>query len=341
MSEFKSGLKLGKEIASGFFGKVFLAEDPAHGTVAVKKLHQYDRETDAHWEIRKETLLDEAQRLVQAEHPNIVRVHQILRHASDDTLHLVMELCRGGSLQEAFDKGPLPLSQVQRVASDTLLGLDALHARQMLHRDIKPGNLLKDQNGLVKIGDFGLVTDDLILGYGSFAGYSNHLAPEVWNGFGTSAKSDVWAVAMTLYRLLHGRRWCLQIPNAAADVQKGDFALHLPWLPHIPDSWRRVLRKAMHDDTNQRYQNATQFLNAISAVDCQPSWDCIVDAGHVSWERKTATRHFKVKWVEHSSRKHEWSATSYPIGAGNKRNLGHAIGSKTDCIRALTKHFSI
>jgi serine/threonine protein kinase len=210
----------------------------------------------------------------------------------------------------------------------------------MLHRDIKPGNLLIDRHGAVKIGDFGLVTDDLILGYGSFAGYSNHLAPEVWNNHLTSQKSDVWAVAMTVYRLLHGRQWCLQTPNTADEVQRGGFAQRIPWLPHVPDSWRRVLRKAMHDDCDQRYQNAAQFLNAISNVKCDPDWNCTVGAGHVAWERKNDTRHFKVSWIEHSPKKHEWSAVSYPIGKGNKRNLGNAIGNKTDCVRGLTKHFA-
>ncbi|SEI03428.1 serine/threonine-protein kinase [Tardiphaga sp. OK245] len=341
MSDFKSGLVLGNEIASGFFGKVFEATDPAHGLVAVKKLHQYDGESDKAWAIRKETLLDEAQRLVLAEHANIVRVHQIVRHASDDTLYLVMEFCHGGSLQQAFETGPLSLHTARKVSSETLLGLGALHARDMLHRDIKPGNLLLDKHGAVKIGDFGLVTDDLILGYGSYAGYLNHLAPEVFENKITSMKSDVWAVAMTIYRLLHGRQWCLSnMGNTAEDVKRGGYAQRLNWLPHIPDSWRRVLRKAMHDDTTQRYQNAEQFLNAISSLECDPDWQCVVGAGHTSWERKSANRHFKVKWTEHSSKKHEWSATSYPLADGNKRNLGAAIGSKSDCLRALTNFFA-
>jgi serine/threonine protein kinase len=59
----------------------------------------------------------------------------------------------------------------------------------MLHRDIKPGNLLRSLSGVTKIGDFGLVTDDIILGYGSIAGYQDHLAPEVWN-MGTARASS-------------------------------------------------------------------------------------------------------------------------------------------------------
>ena len=85
---------------------------------------------------------------------------------------------------------------VRKAGTEVLMGLAALHARQMLHRDIKPGNILIDTAGVALIGDFGLVTDDLLLGYGSQAGYGDHIAYEVWQGKGTSAKSDIWALGI-------------------------------------------------------------------------------------------------------------------------------------------------
>jgi eukaryotic-like serine/threonine-protein kinase len=339
MTDFKSGLILGAEISSGYFGKVFNAHDPMRGDVAVKVLHQRADEPDAAWLVRKETLLNEGQFLIQAEHQNVVRVHHLVRHPSDDTLHLVMDLCRG-SLLDSFVKGPMTFIDVRTAATDTALGLHALHARGMLHRDIKPGNLLIGANGSIKIGDFGLVTDDLVLGYGSIAGYNDHLAPEVFAGSGTSEKTDIWALGMTIYRILHGRQWYLQLPPPMEEVKKGGFASRLPWLPHVPDSWRRLIRKAMHDDTSQRYQNALQFLDALSTVTCDPCWDCTVAAGKITWARSSANRTFKVAWTEHSSRKHEWSASSFPIGDGRKRLLGAAVGSKADCLRALTRFFA-
>ena len=107
-----------------------------------------------------------------------MRVHYLVEEENGEAVHLVMEYCSGGSLQAAFDKGPMRLADVLRVITDVTLGLQALHGRGMLHRDIKPGNLLLGERDVGKLGDFGLVTDKLIFGYASHAGYSDHLAYE-------------------------------------------------------------------------------------------------------------------------------------------------------------------
>jgi serine/threonine-protein kinase len=191
MSGFKSNLKLGAKIANGHFGDVHLGKDDVHGDVAVKVLRQQPGEAIADWLQRKASLLQEGQHLSQASHQNVVRVHHLLESDTDDAILLVMAHCPGGSLQPAFDAGPMTLSNVRRISTDVCLGLSALHARGMLHRDIKPGNILLAAGNVTQLGDFGLVTDKLILGYGSQAGYADHIAMEVWNGSGTSIKSDI------------------------------------------------------------------------------------------------------------------------------------------------------
>jgi eukaryotic-like serine/threonine-protein kinase len=75
-----------------------------------------------------------------------------------------MELCQGGCLQSKFDSGPMLLADVRKYATHITMGLAALHARNMLHRDIKPANILLNKQGIAKLGDFGLVTDNIILG---------------------------------------------------------------------------------------------------------------------------------------------------------------------------------
>jgi len=230
MSGFKSGLALGAEISSGFFGKVFNAHDPVRGNVAVKVLHQYPGEADAAWIVRKETLLDEGQKLIQAEHPNVVRVHHLVKQPTDDTLHLVMDLCKG----------------------------------------LSPRPVRSRANGFPR-GKEGCLGE-------SFLAHAEHGDPK-------------------------------------------QYRLH-------------------HDDTTQRYQNALQFFDALSTLACDPCWNCNVSPGKITWGRSSATRIFKVAWTEHSPKKHEWSANSFPAAAGRKRSLGAAIGSKGDCVRALNKFFS-
>ena len=320
MTNFVADLVLGAAIANGHFGQVLNATDAAHGAVAVKVLRQFTDESNAEWLVRKETLSDEAQRLCLAEHDNVVRVHYIVRHDADDTLHLVMQKC-DDSLLTAFQTGPMTLVAVRKAATETASGLQALHARGMLHRDIKPGNLLL-KDGVTKIGDFGLVTDNLILGYGSAVGYLDHLAPEVHDHGPTSVQSDVWALGMTIYRLLHGEQWYSELPSPTDRIPKGGFASGLPWLPHIPDSWRRVVRKMMHDDSACRYQSAMQLFPAFASLQCEPDWTCVCQPHLVTWTRQTDKRRFSVRWDRAQSKKNHWVAESFPIGNGIKRTFG-------------------
>jgi serine/threonine protein kinase len=323
MTGLKSNLQLGAKIGNGHFGDVHLATDDVHGDVAVKVLRQQPGESAADWLARKAGLLQEGQHLSQATHLNVVRVHHLLESDTDDSILLVMAFCAGGSLQPIFDAGPMLLSEVRRISTDICLGLSALHARGMLHRDIKPGNILLTAQNVAQLGDFGLVTDKLILGYGSQAGYADHIAMEVWHGSGTSIKSDIWALGMTIYRLLHGSQWYSTLTADPRDlIRDGGFATSLPWLPHIPDRWRRMVRKMMHDNTQHRYQSADQVLSALSQLPIDPDWACAVTAHEVRWTRQTATRRIHVIWTQHSKNEHAWRAWSEPLGKGRERKLG-------------------
>src|SRR5690606_29051360 len=115
--------------------------------------------------------------------------------------------CHGGSLEPAYRKGPIDDATVLKIAREVCLGLAALHDRGMVHRDIKPGNILLDRNGVAKVSDFGFVTDEIVEGYAAGAGYLDHLAPEYYSSGVTSTRSDLWALGVTLYRLLHGHAW--------------------------------------------------------------------------------------------------------------------------------------
>ncbi len=194
-----------------------------------------------------------------------------------------MDLCQG-SLEKEYKTGPMPLSRLRRVATDVTHGLQALHARGLLHRDLKPGNLLIGRDGTAKLGDFGFVTDEIAYGYASGAGYVNHLAPEFFDGRITSEKTDIWALGMTFYRLLHGSEWYTQSPAPRQVVPLGGFASKLKWLPHVPKKWRRVLRTMLRDDPKRRYQTATAVFEALSSLSIEPDWKCSVSATEVRLE---------------------------------------------------------
>lgn len=174
-------LQIGKKLGNGHFGEVFLGHDGVHGEVAVKVLSRKPGEDIADWDLRKVEFLAEAKNLSKARHPNVVQVYSIEEVPSGDNIRFCMVYCPKGSLQSAFEAGPMTPLAVRKVAMQVCLGLDNLHGLEMLHRDIKPGNILLNAAGVAQLGDFGLVTDRLILGYGSQAGYSDHIAYEVWS----------------------------------------------------------------------------------------------------------------------------------------------------------------
>lgn len=322
MTGLKSNLQLGPIIGHGHFGEVLLAHDDIHGDVAVKILRQRPAESQVDWKLRRDGLLKEGQQLREAAHPNVVKVHYLVEAETNDAVHLVMEYCQGGSLQSVFERGPMSLADVLKASTEVAMGLQALHLKGMLHRDIKPGNLLQDGNGTTKLGDFGLVTDNLLLGYGSQAGYTDHIAYEVWKASGTSVRSDIWALGATMFRLLHGAEWYSRSPAPRYIIANGGFADSLNWLPHIPARWRRVIRKMLHDDPKSRYQHVGQVISALATLDVEPRWTCKVTSSKVSWQRRGGGRRVRVSWTRLSQRRYEWAAWSEPLGKGRTRHLG-------------------
>ncbi|KZC99431.1 MULTISPECIES: serine/threonine-protein kinase [unclassified Thalassospira] len=362
---FKSNLVLGDYLGSGHFGAVYKCQDELHGEVAAKIMSQKRDETEEEWELRKKALLSEAQNLKKATDHNVVPVHYIVYkdkqevtvdgeqldqvstetpdgNSLADSVLFVMKLCEGGSLQEVYEFGPSNIEFTRKVATEITLGLQALHARGMIHRDIKPGNILIDDDGSAKLADFGLVTDELIYGYADRAGYWDHLAYELFKGSGTSVKTDIWALGMTLYRLLHGEKWYTALPRPAVSVPKGGFSNTLTWLPHVPQRWRRVIKKMLNDDPDSRYQSTHQVLHAFADLPTSPCFNCTVEDNFISWERKANSRIIEVTWEQISSRKHHWTAVSKPAnGQGRLRTLGGSEGvvCKTQALSGLQEFF--
>lgn len=323
---YRSNLVLGARISGGHFGDVYEGQDQLHGKVAVKVLKQNPGESTVDWANRSAELVEEAQHLKTAAHQNVVQVLNVVKDSGNDIVHLVAEFCDGGSVDAPYKNGPLAPDIVRKIITDACRGLEHIHSCGMVHRDIKPGNILKHGRNY-KIGDFGLVSDNLLLGYASVAGYTAHLAPEVFPDpltgapGTTSAKSDVWALGMTVYRLLNGHAFYAQQfsgKNIAGMIASGDFSHRLQWLPSVPEAWRKFVRKAMHDDTGQRFQSARAMSQGLAILPVHPTWVCQYSPTCVKWEMQERGRTTTVNWTIHSPRKHDWIAIR---SGGGKRNL--------------------
>jgi serine/threonine-protein kinase len=231
--------------------------------------------------------------------------------------------------------------------------------RGMIHRDLKPSNVLRKGRSF-KLADFGLVTDELVKGYATRQGYTEHLAPETFDIGVTSTATDVWAMGMTTFRVLNGEPWydeCLSDlgvdrndPIAAAPrleelVTSGTFPQKLRWMPHVPRAWRRFVNKALCLSTTSRYRTGGAMLSGMHGmrVPHGPSWECTYDAALIRWKRARGDRDEVVEWHRHSPRKHEYVAFTEPnTASGSRRTLEKSTGmlSRNAVMRALQDFFA-
>ncbi len=339
-------IELLAQIGKGQFGLVHRATMRPHGLVAAKELDcdvMAKSLGTADWAVLRDHLFAEAETLRKAAHDHVVRVFSVHYDGPKKHVYIITELCDAG-LHAAIKNGPLPLAISRKYVRHALLGLEALHGRGMIHRDLKPANILTT-GGTAKLSDFGLVTDNLVAGYASQQGYLEHLAPEVITSLRTSTKSDVWAMGMTIYRLLNGEPWYADVqaalgidwtdPPAAIHRVKyllsaGKFAARLPWMPHVPDPWRRFIRKAMSDQPAKRFQHGGEMLTALStlALPDEPSWDCTVAGGNIIWKRQKETRE-EIAELKSVAPLYDFHAISQPLPGLKGRRLTHATSKKS------------
>lgn len=191
-------------------GLVWLARDTAlQRDVALKEVRPPDPDDDA-VDVRElqQRVLREARALAQLRHPNVVTIHHIVNSPEYPHPWLVMELVTGGSLADRLANGPLTVPEVARIGRGVLSALRAAHSVGILHRDVKPGNVLLRPDGSPVLTDFGIaaVQDATALTMsGSVVGSPEYIAPERLRGEEGNPASDLWSLGMMLYVAVEGR----------------------------------------------------------------------------------------------------------------------------------------
>lgn len=193
-------------IATGGMGKVYLGRDVETGQpVAIKRLKP---ELVAQNPEAIKRFMREGEVLRRLNHPNIVKV--LATFEEKDQPVIVMEYVAGGSLQDLLDRQPqLPLEQVLHIGLELADALVRVHHLDILHRDLKPGNVLLAEDGTPRLTDFGvaalLQADTRLTQEGTILGTSAYLSPEAWRGQTLDACSDIWSFGAVLYEMLAGR----------------------------------------------------------------------------------------------------------------------------------------
>lgn len=202
-------------------------------------------------------------------HPNIVTVLDA-GATTEQQPYLVMEYCPGGSYAQRMRSGPISVDQALTVGASIADGLQAAHEQGILHRDIKPGNILITQYGTAALADFGLAT--LPRGDGEFSATLEALtpayaAPEAFELGEPTRLADIYSLGATVYALMRGSAPRSEPDGSAPSLPKLLAQLHQP-LPALPDldEVMVVLWKATHPDPAQRYQSAASLRDALVAV---------------------------------------------------------------------------
>ena len=265
VGETVSHYRIIAEIGAGGMGVVYKAEDLRLGRlVALKFLPpQLVRDTDA-----KRRFFQEARTASAIDHVNVCTIHDI-EETTDGRVFLSMAYCDGETLKKRLERGPLPATEAVGVALQVARGLARAHQVGIVHRDVKPGNIMVTTDGEAKLLDFGIATirsvGDLTR-TGTTLGTIAYMAPEHVRGGGADERSDVWALGVVLYEMLAGCR-----PFSDADDYELLQAIvdrpqpPLTGVAGVTDDVARVVDRALDKSRDRRYANAGELVHALEA----------------------------------------------------------------------------
>jgi serine/threonine-protein kinase len=261
------------ELGRGGMGAVYLAEQPGLGReVAIKELI-VSAVADP---TALKRFMQEAQVMARTSHPNLVQVHDL--EQIGDANYIVLEFVRGKSLRDRINQGTLPMPQTFAVMHGVLQALDYAHKHAIVHRDMKPENVLMSDEGDVKVADFGIarLTDDSGAGStatktGTTVGTPQYMSPEQVASSKVDGRSDLYSAGIMFYELVVGQ------PPFTASEADGPFTLmakHVQAPPKPPSVHRpgldmgleEVILKSLSKRPEERYQSGQEFDDAMSRV---------------------------------------------------------------------------
>ena len=222
----------------------------------------------------------EAQAAASLTHPNIVSIYDVGNE--DNLYYIVMELIQGKTLKEIINEdGKLSWKWSVNIAIQIASALEVAHKNNIIHRDIKPHNIIITEDGIAKVTDFGIakaVSNSTITAFGTTIGSVHYFSPEHARGGYTDAKSDLYSLGVVMYEMVTGRvPFDADTPVSVALKQVQEEPVDpITYTKDLPVSVNRIILKAMQKDPNLRYQNATEMLKDLRMALKRPNEDFVV-----------------------------------------------------------------
>ena len=241
------------------------------------RLNRYDAvkimrdETAANTELRRR-FRAESQAVAMLSHPNIVSVYDVSHN--DDVEYIVMELIDGITLKQYLQKkSVLDPAEVLDFTIQTARALEHAHSKGIIHRDIKPQNIMLLKDGMIKVADFGIASLENTVeeNNGETVGSVHYIAPEQARGEAPDARSDIYSLGIVMYEMLTGR--LPYVGNSDVEVavkhMNTDPVTPRDIVPSIPEELERICLKAMNSNIDERYQTASEMLADLEQYKAQ------------------------------------------------------------------------
>ncbi|HET9228060.1 MAG TPA: serine/threonine-protein kinase, partial [Thermoanaerobaculia bacterium] len=260
------------EIGKGAMGVVYLARDPLIGRlVALKTFRLGYSVRDQELEQFRIRFMREAQSAGILSHPNIVTIHDVVEQTEEGLAFIAMEYVRGTTLKALLQSDqPMSLQFIVDVVSQVAEALDYAHAHRVIHRDVKPANILITADNKVKITDFGIARLDTsnLTQEGQLLGTPNYMAPEQIQGKEIDHRADLFALGVVLYEMLtrHKPFQGENLTVVSHRIVYDHFTPPKEYARDLPPGVEQVLDRALEKDPSRRYQRARDLAEDLRRV---------------------------------------------------------------------------
>ncbi|WP_326514385.1 serine/threonine-protein kinase [Clostridium intestinale] len=325
---------LGKEIGSeGLNSKVFEAFDPQlKANLVVKKIEKKSIVED-YESIDESNFYTESRIMYECKHPHVMEI----QYASEDedSIYFSMPLCKNGSLNSLINKRYLSVREIIKYSLEFLLGIHYIHTKSLIHFDIKPTNILIDNNNKAVVTDFGLAKYTDLYGFiRPNKIYTPHQPPEGFKYSDYTSKADIYQAGITMYRMCNGNmeyeeqfNYWLTKGKLQESIEKGKFPNRKHYLPHIPLKLKRIINKAMSVNVDERYDTILDMINEISTID-----------KNLDWYYNEDTNKHSMEWsIVNSAKTHKNVIEVVDLGNNSSKVIGKKIRLSDNVTNRVTK----